>query len=70
MAIFTRAQSDFVERFLLTSEQYLLSGYLSASNSKCAKHCVPNLRTCKTRAFGAESFQFRTDLEVDRGKHI
>jgi len=67
MATFYRAQSNTVERFLLTSEGYLLSDYLLRHSPKCAKHCVPSLRTSESKTFGVTHFELHADLEVCRG---
>jgi hypothetical protein len=64
MAIYYRAQSDTVERFLFTTEGYLLSDYLSRHNSKWVKQCVPSLRTSKHKALDVAHFQLSADLEV------
>jgi len=66
MAIYYRAQADSVERFLFTTEGYLLSDYLSRHNSKCVKHCVPCLRTSRQVALDVKHFELRADLEVCR----
>jgi hypothetical protein len=66
MATFYRAQSNTVERFLLTSEGYLLSGYLLRHRPKCSKHCVPSLRTSESMASGSAYFKLHADLEVCR----
>jgi len=70
MAIFYRAQSNTVERFLFTSEGYLASDYLSRYGSKWSKHCVPSLRTSKQRELDAAHFRFRADLEVVRDYYL
>ena len=64
MATCYLAQSNKVERFLLTSEGYLLSDYLSRHSAKCLKHCVPSLRTSRHKAFDVAHFQLPADLEV------
>jgi hypothetical protein len=66
MAIYYRAQADTVERFLFTTEGYLLSDYLSRYNSKCVNHCVPSLRTSRRVALDVTHFQLSADLEVCR----
>lgn len=70
MAIYYQAQSDTVERFLFTTEGYLLSDYLSRHNSKCVKQCVLSLRTSRQAALDVTHFQLRADLEVRRDHYL
>jgi hypothetical protein len=70
MATCYRTQSNTVERFLLTSEGYLLSDYLLRHSPKCAKHRVPCLRTSKPRALGVTHFQLHAGLEVCNDYHL
>lgn len=66
MATCYRAQSNTVERFLLTSEGYLLSDYLLRYRPKCVKHRVPSLRTSESMALGFAYFKLHADLEACR----
>jgi hypothetical protein len=62
MTIYYRTQLGTVERFLFTSERYLLSGYFSRHISKCVKNCVPSLRTSRPVALDILHFELLTDL--------
>ena len=67
MAINHAAQASAVQRFLLTSERFLLSQATSQQTSKQAKLCVP---TCVPREFTSEwvdPFQYRIDSHVHAG---
>ena len=68
MTIYYRTQLGTVERFLFTSERYLLSGYFSRHISKCVKNCVPSLRTCVPLDFTSEwvdPIKYRIDFHAD-----
>ena len=70
MAINHAAQASAVQRFLLTSERFLLSQATSQQTSKQAKLCVPTLCTCVPREFASEwvdPVQYRIDLHVHAG---
>jgi len=66
MAINHAIPSDIVQRFLLTSERFLLSH----AKPKQPKRCVPSLRTCVTREFTSEwidPVEYRIDRLVSSG---
>ncbi len=70
MAINHAAQASAVQRFLLTSERFLLSQATSPQTSKQAKRCVPTFRTSGPREFTSEwvdPVQYRIDLHVHAG---
>ncbi len=54
MAIKHAVQTDTVQRFLLTSERFLLSHITSEQTVRHAKQCVPRLRTCVPLDFTSE----------------
>lgn len=72
MAIYYRAQSDTVERFLFTTEGYLLSDYLLRHNSKCVKHCVGSVTNHKPTGFIRlkRSLSDRDELITEGGRYV
>ena len=71
MAINHAVQANTVQRFLLTSERYLLSHTKPTQVPKQPKRCVPSLRTCVPLEFTSEwvdPVAYRIDRQVSSGR--
>jgi hypothetical protein len=70
MAINHAVQANTVQRFLLTSERYLLSHTKLTQVPKQPRRRVPSLRTCVPREFTSEwvdPVEYRIDHQVSSG---
>jgi hypothetical protein len=70
MAINHAVQASAVQRFLLTSERYLLSHTKLTQVPKQPRRRVPSLRTCVPREFTSEwvdPVEYRIDHQVSSG---
>ncbi len=63
MAINHAAQTSTVQRFLLTSERFLLSSPTSGQSTKQAKRCVPHEFTSEW----VDPIQYRIGCHVSAG---
>lgn len=69
MAVCLFAHPSVVQRFLLTSERFLLSGSCFNQSAKKPNQCVPSLRTGMPVEFGSEWIdppQYRIDRHSRR----
>lgn len=68
MAIYYPARSIAVERFLLTSESYFLSGQVPRVGLDYVQQRVPTLRTCNSKVLDGARYKLGTDFGGVHGK--
>lgn len=67
MAINHAAQTSTVQRFLLTSERFLLLSAPSGQSTKQAKRCVPSCVPPEFVSEWVDPIQYRIDRHVSAG---